>query len=218
MDAYVLAGCYLAIEFCTAPRPSVSLKGDSIKYVQCFASVARMVTLLFDGAIPTLPNPSRDDTIPPAARKVNKLQELTSGYNQPKQHYSAGGYLPPYPSMARAVRMSVPQELTTIRQRLVHTVLVATSRLPHPKKKEIKLDSWQLPGRDERKTVEGLLNLNRNDPLTSYGVSAGYQRTTNYSQQSWGREQQEPQNWLNALDGSTQYTHGHQRREGEAIR
>ena len=68
LDCHIAAGCYVAVEFCTAPRPSASLKGDSARYVAMFAQVARLVSLLFDGAVPTIPNPGPAETQPPPGR------------------------------------------------------------------------------------------------------------------------------------------------------
>jgi hypothetical protein len=88
LHAHVSAGAYLAVELCIAPRPSPSLKGDSAKYVQAFAGVTRVAALLFDGALPTLPNPGFDETLParrmapgaPPPPVSSELCDVTDGY------------------------------------------------------------------------------------------------------------------------------------------
>ena len=108
VEAHVRAGCYLSVEFCTAPRPSVSLKGDSAKYLECFANVARMVTLLFDGAIPTVANPSRDDTVKPTRRALYDLTAAAPATRQPTDaHYSTRDYNRPL-SVLAASNTSAP--------------------------------------------------------------------------------------------------------------
>ena len=67
LDGRVRGGCYVAVEFCVAARPSVSLNGDTSKYLACFGGVCRLVAMLTDGAIPVLPNPSAADTVAPAS-------------------------------------------------------------------------------------------------------------------------------------------------------
>jgi len=67
LEGRVRGGCYVAVEFCVAARPSVSLNGDTSKYLACFGGVCRLVAMLTDGAIPVLPNPSAADTVAPAS-------------------------------------------------------------------------------------------------------------------------------------------------------
>ena len=96
LDARVRGGCYVAVEFCIAPRPSASLNGDSSRYAACFAGVARVVALLSDGAIPTIANPSPSETIAPAAASgpAKPLNSLDLG--QPLAPASSTDYQPKY--------------------------------------------------------------------------------------------------------------------------
>ena len=57
-------GTYLSIEFCTAPRPSPSLKGDAARYLAAFVALRRHVASVLGGAVAVLPNPGATETCP----------------------------------------------------------------------------------------------------------------------------------------------------------
>ena len=92
-----LAGhCYVAVEFCTAPRPTASLKGDSAKYLACFGGVCRVVAMLFDGAIPVLANPGPEDTVVPYeaadGRRYNDTAHPSFPSLQPQPYPRLGAF------------------------------------------------------------------------------------------------------------------------------
>ena len=58
LTARVLGGAYLSVEFCTARRPSATLKGETRQYADAFAALYRGVALALDGVLPVLANPS----------------------------------------------------------------------------------------------------------------------------------------------------------------
>ena len=82
VEAHIAGGAYVAVEFCTAARPSASLKGDSSRYLACFAGVCRAVAMLFDGALPVVANTTPEDTAePPRPRSEGGLANGTATAN-----------------------------------------------------------------------------------------------------------------------------------------
>eukprot|EP00964_Phaeocystis_antarctica_P163735 scaffold140461_cov54-Phaeocystis_antarctica.AAC.1 len=56
------SGIYLCVEFCIAPRPTASLKGDAARYLAAFVALRQEVIALLGSAVPVLPNPGALET------------------------------------------------------------------------------------------------------------------------------------------------------------
>jgi len=60
--ARVRSGLYVAVEFCIAPRPSFSLKGDSTRYLRAFLEVRAAVGAVLGARVLVVPNPGAAET------------------------------------------------------------------------------------------------------------------------------------------------------------
>ena len=61
-QARMRSGIYLCVEFCIAPRPTASLKGDAARYLAAFVALRQEVITLLGSAVPVLPNPGALET------------------------------------------------------------------------------------------------------------------------------------------------------------
>jgi len=51
LSAHCATGTYLAVEMCTAPRPTATLKGDNARYLAALSELHFAVTLAFGGLV-----------------------------------------------------------------------------------------------------------------------------------------------------------------------
>ena len=61
-QARMRSGVYLSVEFCIAPRPTASLKGDAARYLAAFVAVRQECIAVLGRAVAVLPNPGALET------------------------------------------------------------------------------------------------------------------------------------------------------------
>ena len=66
LAAHLAGGLRITVEYCTAPRPSFSLKGDARDYSDAYAAFREAVALTFDGRVDVAANRAPADGASPA--------------------------------------------------------------------------------------------------------------------------------------------------------
>ena len=78
--ARLRSGVYVAVEFCIAPRPSFSLKGDSTRYLRAFLEVRAAVHAVLGARVPVVPNPGAAET----RQEVGELDDALEAAHYPR--------------------------------------------------------------------------------------------------------------------------------------